>query len=124
MLGQLSAEQLRWTDAVTFFRNGLDKRPLDVNLTISLAQSLTALAQFDEALALLRGALDTQPNQVDLWLSAGEMLQHIGRIEEAVDIYRESLIQHPASGPLQLQYVSYTNLTLARTRPGSARAAG
>ena len=103
MLGQLSAEQLRWTDAVTFFRNGLDKRPLDVNLTISLAQSLTALAQFDEALALLRGALDTQPNQVDLWLSAGEMLQHIGRIEEAVDIYRESLIQHPASGPLQLQ---------------------
>ena len=103
MLGQLSAEQLRWTDAVTFFRNGLDKGPLDVNLTISLAQSLTALGQFDEALALLRGALDTQPNQVELWLSAGEMLQHIGRIEEAVDIYRESLIQHPASGPLQLQ---------------------
>ena len=103
MLGQWSAEQLRWPDAVTFFRSGLDKKPLDVNLTISLAQSLTALGQFDEAVTLLRNALDTQPNQVDLWLSAGEMLQHIGRIEEAVDIYRESLIQHPASGPLQLQ---------------------
>ena len=103
MLGQLSAEQLRWTDALMFFRSGLDKKPLDVNLTIALAQSLTALGQFEEALALLRGALDTQPNQVDLWLSAGEMLQHVGRIEEAVDIYRESLIQHPASGPLQLQ---------------------
>ena len=103
MLGQLAAEQLRWSDAVTFFRSGLDKKPLDVNLTISLAQSLTALARFDEALVLLRGALDAQPDQVDLWLSAGEMLQHIGHLEEAVEIYRESLIQHPASGPLQLQ---------------------
>jgi tetratricopeptide (TPR) repeat protein len=111
-VGDLMAEQRRWTDAIALYRTALERAPQLGPTYLTLAAALSATERYREAANVMRGYTQRYPDDADGWYNLGSALDRVGRHDSAVKALRQAVKIRPNFAD------AYVNLGIALDHAG------
>ncbi|MEP7042255.1 MAG: sulfotransferase [Dokdonella sp.] len=104
LLGITRHLQKRYDDAISAFRQALERRPSDPIILTNLGTSLREAGQIEAALVALRRACDLAPDFAAAWHNLARTLGSEAYADESIDAYARALASDPSHVRARIGY--------------------
>jgi tetratricopeptide (TPR) repeat protein len=95
LLGDALRQEMRWDEAVGYYRGALAVRPKTVAVRVSLGNALVIKGQPDAAIAEYRAAIAQDPKLAGAHNGLGNALRDQGQLDAAVGAFRTAIALDP-----------------------------
>ena len=95
LLAIVCAQQGKYQEAITHYRNALKLKPESVPALSNLGAALNAVGQHHDALSALETALKIDSKLSPLWFNAANILSDLGEYKRALNYYEKSIQLSP-----------------------------
>lgn len=97
LLATCLIKQVRTGEAIAVLDEVVARKPTNVPVLTSLAQSRATIGDYEEAASIFKRLLSLDPRRVEWWIALGQHCRSLGRREDAIGAFRQALSIEPSN---------------------------